>query len=92
MSADKPKVTAHQPKTKFSFDETQPLKSGYLYKQGDRLKLMKKRFFVLYPNFLIYYKDLEKWQYDQTVGGLGVSTYDKLLDNSVVKGLNLPCP
>lgn len=64
---------APQPKTKFSFDENQPLKCGFLRKQGEKLKNMKERFFVLYPNFLVYYTSVEKWQFDKTVGGLGVS-------------------
>lgn len=63
---------APQPKVKFAFDESSPLKSGYLNKQGEKLKTLKKRFFVLYPNFLIVYTEIEEWQYDQSVGGLKV--------------------
>lgn len=77
MSGVKPKdihLHAAQPKTKFAFDESKPLKNGYLEKQGKKLKTMKRRFFVLYPNFLVYYAAIEKWQYDLTVGGLGVSS------------------
>lgn len=76
MAGVKPRdihLHAHQPKTKFTFDESKPIKSGYLGKQREKLKNMKSYFFVLYPNFLIYYGDVEKWQYDLTVGGLGVS-------------------
>ena len=76
MSGVKPKdihLHAAQPKTKFAFDEAKPIKSGFLDKQREKLKTMKKRFFVLYPNFLVYYADIEKWQYDLTVGGLAVS-------------------
>lgn len=64
---------AAQPKTKFSFNESEPLKYGFLKKQGEKLKIMKERFFVLYPNFLVYYTDATKWKFDKTVGGLGVS-------------------
>lgn len=76
MSSDiRPKdihLYAPQPKVKFAFDETKPLKSGFLDKQGQKLKNLKKRFFVLYPNFLIFYTEIELWQYDQSVGGLKV--------------------
>lgn len=77
MSGVKPKdihLHAAQPKTKFTFDESKPIKNGFLDKQGEKLKSMKKRFFVLYPNFLVYYADIDKWQYDLTVGGLSVSS------------------
>lgn len=76
MSAVKPlpkdiHLNAAQPKTKFSFDESKPIKSGFLSKQSNGItKKMKLRFFVLFPNFLVYYEDVEKWRYDLTVGGL----------------------
>ena len=77
-SSVKPKdihLFSAQPKTKFAFDESKPIKFGFLSKQGEKLKGMKTRFFVLYPKFLVYYTDIGKWQYDQSVGGLGVSLF-----------------
>ncbi len=72
-SSPGPQLHAAQPKTKFSFDVDKPLKNGFLRKQGYSLKHFKERFFVLYPNFLVYYEEVSKWQFDKTVGGLGVS-------------------
>lgn len=72
-----PQLHAAQPKTKFGFDVNKPLRTGFLQKQSTNLaKSMKQRFFVLYPNFLVYYSDAVKWKYDLTVGGLGVSEKD----------------
>ena len=67
------KQTAHQPNLKLAFDIEKPLKIGFLAKQGKTHKTFKQRFFVLYKNFLVYYADERKWQYDKTVGNLGVS-------------------
>ena len=85
MSEVRPKVKpvdihlhAAQPKTKFTFDISKPLKIGYLGKQKHTglIKSFKESLFILYPNFLVYYKDSTEWQYDKTVGGLGVSSQD----------------
>ena len=67
------KLQAAQPKTKLAFDMSQPLKYGFLKKKGEKMKLMKERFYVLYPNFLVYYTDAQKWKFDKTVGRLEVS-------------------
>lgn len=67
------KLHASQPKTKLAFDESQPLKYGFLKKKGEKMGGMKERFYVLYPNFLIYYTDASKWQFDKTVGRLEVN-------------------
>lgn len=79
MAAAQPKVKpkdihlrAAQPKPKLSFDVTKPVKQGKLLKQGEKLKQFKERFFVLYPNFLVFYNDVSSWQFDITVGNLGV--------------------
>lgn len=80
-SHSKPKEAksyATQPKTKMAFDMGKPLKCGFLKKKGDKIKLVKERFFVLYPNFLVYYADATKWQFDKTVGRLEVSLDLKL--------------
>lgn len=76
MAQPKPKdikLHASQPKTKLAFDESKPLKYGFLKKQGEKMKHLKERFYVLYPNFLVYYTDATKWQFDKTVGRLEVS-------------------
>ena len=69
------KLHAGQPKTKITFDIDKQLKCGLLRKQGGKgAKSFKQRFFVLYKNFLVYYDDQTKWQYDCTVGRLEVKT------------------
>ena len=67
------KLHAGQPKSKITFDIDRELKCGLLRKQGGAgTKSLKQRFFVLYQNFLVYYDDQTKWQYDKTVGHLQV--------------------
>ena len=57
----------------FAFDLSQPLKRGTLLKQGAFHKAFKYRYFVLYPGFLVYYDDSQKWKLDVTKGNtLGV--------------------
>ena len=72
-TSKEPQQTAHQPKTKYAFDVAKPMKNGFLKKPGKVTKSMKERFFVLYPNFLVYYEGSDKWGFDRTVGNLGVS-------------------
>lgn len=67
------KLHAAQPKTKVAFDTDKPLKYGFLKKQGEKTKRCKERFYVLYPNFMVYYVDATKWRFDKTVGRLEVS-------------------
>ena len=58
----------------FAFDLSKPLRRGYLLKQGQLHKAFKSRFFVLYPGFVVYYADEQKWRFDLTKGEtLGVS-------------------
>ena len=58
---------------KFPFDVKKPIKSGYLQKQGKTRNGFKRRFFVLYKGYLVYYIDDEKWRFDTTKGDtLGV--------------------
>ncbi len=58
----------------FAFDLKKPLKQGFLLKQGQLHRAFKNRFFVLYPGFLVYYADQNKWKFDLTKGEtLGVS-------------------
>ena len=47
----------------FKFDLASPLLTGALSKQG-HTKMFSKRFFVLYPDFLVYYNDSCTWQSD----------------------------
>lgn len=62
-----------QPVSKLGFDIATPIKIGHLRKQGEKgLKTFKTRFFVLYPNFLVYYKDAVDWESDKTYKALRV--------------------
>ncbi|KAL5477420.1 hypothetical protein EMCRGX_G024218 [Ephydatia muelleri] len=47
----------------FKFDLATPLLTGTLSKKG-RTGIFKKRFFVLYPDFLVYYNDSRTWHSD----------------------------
>ena len=51
-------------KSKVLFDYTKPELHGYLYKQGALHKAFKKRYFVLYPGYLVYYVDEAKYSAD----------------------------
>ena len=73
MAGISAKQAAHQPQLKLAFNIEKPIKIGFLSKQGKTNKSFKQRFFVLYTNFLVYYSDERKWQFDKTVGNLGVS-------------------
>ena len=57
----------------FGFDLNKPLRGGWLLKQGGSHKAFKKRFFVLYPGFLVYYSSPDKYKYDVARGTLAVS-------------------
>lgn len=57
----------------FGFDLNKPLRGGWLLKQGGSHKAFKKRFFVLYPGFLIYYSSPDKYKYDVARNTLAVS-------------------
>lgn len=62
----------------FGFDLTKPLRGGWLLKQGGSHKAFKKRFFVLYPGFLIYYNSPDKYKYDVARSTLAVSCRERL--------------
>ncbi|XP_003385233.1 PREDICTED: uncharacterized protein LOC100635519 [Amphimedon queenslandica] len=77
---------------KFAFDLRKPIMKGVILKQGGFHKAFKQRFFILYPGFLVYYEDGQKWQYDlqrgETLGSrLGAI---KLVGGSVEKSRNPP--
>ena len=57
----------------FKFDLKAPLLTGTLSKQGNLMKTFKKRFFVLYPDFLVYYHDTRTWNGDVWRQSLAVS-------------------
>lgn len=59
-------------KSKVLFDYTKPELHGYLYKQGALHKAFKKRYFVLYPGYLVYYTDEAKYRGDVAKGSLQV--------------------
>eukprot|EP00731_Ephydatia_muelleri_P022829 Em0015g412a len=48
----------------FKFSLENPLLKGTLFKKGSFSTLLKRRFFVLYPSFLVYYDDVHKWKLD----------------------------
>ncbi|XP_065889598.1 uncharacterized protein [Dysidea avara] len=52
------------------FDYTKPELHGYMYKQGGVHKAFKKRYFVLYPGYLVYYTDENKYRIDVVKGSL----------------------
>ncbi|KAG0056581.1 hypothetical protein BGZ83_004363 [Gryganskiella cystojenkinii] len=45
-----------------SLQEGQILKSGYLHKKGERIKIWKKKWFVLRTSKLAYYKDSKEYE------------------------------
>ena len=58
----------------FAFDLSHPIKKGVLLKQGAFHKAFKYRFFLVYPGFLVYYDQENRWLLDLTKGEtLGVS-------------------
>ena len=59
-------------KSRVLFDYTKPDLHGYLYKQGALHKAFKKRYFVLYPGYLVYYTDETKYRSDVAKGSLQV--------------------
>ena len=71
--ASKKKLHAPQPQAKIKINFKEPLKTGYLQKAGKTNTAFKRRFFVLYKNFLVYYDDETKWKRDCTVERLEVS-------------------
>lgn len=59
-------------RSRILFDYTKPELHGYLYKQGGVHKAFKKRYFVLYPGYLVYYTDETKYRIDVAKGSLQV--------------------
>ena len=69
-------MTSQQRKGPFNFDLRKPQRTGYMLKQGRLHRVFKRRFFVLYPGFLVYYEDDIKWKSDLAKGDtLGVSAF-----------------
>lgn len=74
QTTDKRPGHSGQPKTKLGFEISKPIQIGHLRKLGEKgLKSFKRRFFVLYPNFLVYYADAVDWESDKTFQAFRVS-------------------
>ncbi|KAJ2918454.1 hypothetical protein MD484_g1967, partial [Candolleomyces efflorescens] len=56
------KTPDHRSKPRASGEDSTVLKSGYLWKKGERRKTWKKRWFVLRPAHLAYYKTSAEYQ------------------------------
>jgi len=69
-----------RPSSKFSFDVTKPIKMGFLNKQGKSGSRFRRRFFVVYPGFLVYYDEDTKWRLDYSKG-----------DTLEVRECEIPC-
>ena len=50
-----------------------PLMEGYLYKQSHVFDVFNKRYFVLYPQYLVYYEKESDFKGDETKARLAVS-------------------
>lgn len=50
-----------------------PLLTGYMFKQSHILDVFNKRFFVLYPGYLVYYVKMQDWNSDVARNTLQVS-------------------
>ena len=67
-----------QAKRMLSFTEPvpalmKPLLTGYMFKQSHVLDVFNKRFFVLYPGYLVYYVKMHDWNSDVAKNTLQVS-------------------
>ncbi|RXW23292.1 hypothetical protein EST38_g2569 [Candolleomyces aberdarensis] len=56
------KTPDHRSKPRASGEDNKVIKSGYLWKKGERRKTWKKRWFVLRPAHLAYYKSSAEYQ------------------------------
>ena len=57
----------------FRFPLDAPALTGILLKQGDFGLHQRKKFVILYPSFLVFYDDAERWKLDVKSGTLSVS-------------------
>ena len=58
-----------------TFDFKHPICEGYLFKQGHFAHVFNKRYFVLYPGRLLYYKSESDFEHDKTRDHLSVSVH-----------------
>ena len=61
-----------------SYDLKHPVCEGYLYKQGHIANVFNKRYFVLYPAELIYYKSATDFEHDKAKDKLSVRPFGLL--------------
>jgi len=59
-------------KKKMSFDIRKPIVCGHLYKQNTRGGLFNKRYFALYPRYLVYYAHEADYKKDKDTNTLQV--------------------
>ena len=52
-----------------------PIHKGYMYKQSSLFGAFNRRFFALYPGYLVYYENEHDFNVDTARGKLEVRTY-----------------
>lgn len=65
--------TAH-PKKQISIDYRNPICAGHLYKQNKVGSFFTKRYFALYPKYLVYYAHEMDYRKDVEINTLEVRT------------------
>ena len=57
---------------------SKPILTGYMFKQSHILDVFNKRFFVLYPGYLVYYVKMHDWNSDVAKSTLQVNAVVRL--------------
>ena len=68
----------------FRFPLDAPALTGTLLKQGEFGLHLSKKFLILYPGFLVFYDNSDRWTLDVKCGTLSVSLVESVLFNRVV--------